>query len=182
MTLLARAVRLLLSAMNILAAIAAILMACMVVLATVMRYFVGAPLMYSDELVGLLFVCMAFMAIPITLLNRRHLVVDLVVSSMPQAGRRIVDVFAVLTFIVFAGVFAYNAYDFAEFSRVINARSDIGGLLLWPWMMIVPATFVIAALVALWQLVDAVRVVFGLEPTLAENRTAEGRIVSEIQI
>lgn len=180
MRLLAPALRFMLHAMNILSALAAVLMAAMVVLASVMRYFVGAPLTFSDELVGLLFVAMACLAIPVALLNRRHLVVDLVVTQMPGRWRRIIDVFAALVFIVFGAAFAYNAFDFADFSRTIEARSDIGGLLLWPWMMIVPATFGIAILVALWQLVDAVRLVFGYEPTLPENRPVEGRTAAEL--
>lgn len=170
MRILAPALRWLVRLMNVLAGISAILMTLLVFLATVMRYFMGAPLMFSDELVGLLFVCMAFLAVPMALLQRRHIAVDLVVRHMRGRLRRVIDIVAVLIFIAFAVIFIYNAFDFANFSREIGSRSDIGSLVLWPWMMVMPAAFAVATLIALLQLLDAVRILLGREPIFEENR------------
>ncbi|ESR22527.1 Tripartite ATP-independent periplasmic transporter, DctQ component [Lutibaculum baratangense AMV1] len=175
MRVIAQGLRWLVWTMNVLAGVALILMTALVVLATVMRYFVGAPLMFSDELVGLLFCGTSFLAIPISLLQRRHISVDIVVGNLPDRGRRLIDVLAVLIFITFAAAFIYNAFDFADFSRQIGSSSDIGSLLLWPWMMVLPATFLVAALIALIQLVDAVRILFGRPPLMEENRELHAR-------
>lgn len=156
--------------MNVLAALSAVLMASFVVLGTVMRYFVGAPLMFSDELVGLLFISMAFLAIPMGLLQKRHISVDLLVRTIRYPWRRLIDLIAILIFIAFALVFIYNAFDFADFSRQIRARSDIGSLLLWPWMMLMPAALAVAVLVAVLQLIDTIRALAGHEPLAEENR------------
>lgn len=169
MTVLVWLLRRLVFALNTLAVLSAVLMTCMVFLATIMRYFFGSPLIYSDEFVGILFICMAFFAMPVALLQRRHIAVDLIVRKAPHPLRAVFEIIAVLIFICFAVVFIYNAFDFADFSRQIGARSDIGGLLLWPWMMIMPASFTIGILVALIQLLDAIRVLVGLAPIAEEN-------------
>lgn len=165
--------------MNVLAALSAVLMAGLVVLGTVMRYLVGAPLMLSNELAGLLFVSMAFLAIPMGLLRKRQITVDLVVRCIPYPWRRLVDVIGIFVFLTFAAIFIYVSYDFADFSRAINARSDIGRLLLWPWMMLMPAALSVAVLVALVHLIDTIRALIGYSPYLPENAPETDESIAE---
>ncbi|WP_024336627.1 TRAP transporter small permease [Desulfotignum balticum] len=165
--------------MSILACLSAVLMAALVITGTVMRYFLGSPLMFSDELVGYMFVSMSFLAFPMGLLKKRHISVDLVVRNIDYPIRRIIDLLGILIFIIFAAVFIFKSFEFADFSRQINARSDIGALLVWPWMMLMPVSLGVATLVALIQLIDTIRMWAGCEPLVKENREEVPDIKSE---
>ena len=68
--------------------------------------------------------------------------------------QRLLGLAAALVMIVFAVWFVYETYAFTAFSRKLEARSDHVGLLLWPWMAIMPATIALAGIIALvrgWQ-------------------------------
>ena len=171
MEFLARNLHRLVSAMNVLGAIAAILMTTMVFSGAVMRYLFGAPLRFSDELVGLLFVAMAFLALPLGLLQRQHITVDIVTRKLRGGWRRLADLIAVLVLIAFAAAFILVSYRFASFSHLIDARSEIGALVLWPWMAVMPACTTIALLVALVQLYDILRQLLGRPPLLQPRAT-----------
>ncbi|RDD61228.1 TRAP transporter small permease [Ferruginivarius sediminum] len=163
-----RLLALLVRAMNALAAIAGIVMTVLVFSGAVMRYFLGSPLKFSDELVGLLFLSLSFLAIPLGLLQRSHISVDLVSRKLRGVWARVAEISASLIFIAFATVFVSQAYEFASFSRMIDSRSELGSLVLWPWMGLMAAAFFIALLVALIQLWDCLRRMAGrtswLEP------------------
>ena len=58
-----------------LATAAGMLMTALIVLSAIMRYFVGAPFNFSEELVGLLSCSMAFLALPIGLIAREHIAI-----------------------------------------------------------------------------------------------------------
>ena len=49
---------------------------------------------------------------------------------------------------VFCLYFGYFAYDFTETSFAVNARSDMGRILLWPWMATMPVACVLIAIAA----------------------------------
>ncbi len=150
-------------AMNIVAVLAALLMTVVVFSSAVMRYLVGSPLMFSDELAGLLFVSMAFLAMPLGLMQRRHISVDIVARHLPPRLQGLAECLGILIFVVFAVWFIWEAYGFAAFSRMIGSRSDIGSLVLWPWMAIMPLCTLVLTLVALSQLIGAIRVLLGKE-------------------
>lgn len=153
--------------MNLVAAVAAILMTALVFSSAVMRYLLGAPMRFSDELTGLLFVTMAFLALPLGLLRRQHITVDLAISQLRPAGQRLAELVAALIMIVFAVVFIVASWGFVGFSQLIDARSEIAGLLLWPWMALMPICVGIMLIVTLCQMYDTIRWMRGLEPLIA---------------
>lgn len=150
-------------AMNWLGAVAAVLMTGFVFLSAVMRYVVGSPLMFSDELVGLLFVTMAFLSMPLGLIQQRHISVDIVTRNLRGKLRHVVDLLATLVTVTFGVWFAKESWEFAAFSKMLDARSDIGALVLWPWMALLPACTLIVVLVALAQFWDTVNLLMGRE-------------------
>lgn len=175
LTLMQRIVRLLTTlvrAMNALGAVAAVLMTAFVFLSAVMRYLAGSPLRFSDELVGLLFMSMAFLAIPLGQLQRRHICVDIVIHRLSDKFRKLAELLSSLILIAFAIVFIIESYEFTAFSQLLDSRSDIGQLLLWPWMAIMPLCIAVLVLVALAQLCDGIRVLLG-RPALLPRQDGE---------
>ncbi len=151
--------------MNWLAALAAVLMSLFVFLGVVMRYLVGSPFMFSDEFVGLLFVSMAFLSMPLGLAMRRHIILDIVTREMGGPLRYVVDIAATLIMTTFAVWFMVLSYDFAAFAKLLDARSDVGAMLLWPWMALLPACTAVIVLISIAQVFDNLRQLAG-KPSL----------------
>ncbi|WP_374443773.1 TRAP transporter small permease [Stella sp.] len=128
-----------------LAVVAGMLMTTFVVLASVMRYFVGSPFRFTEELVGLLFVGLAFLGLPWTTMRNRHLRITLIPDMLPPAVRRLTDLLGMALVLVFLVVFAWQSWEFASFSLMLNARSDMGGIPLFPWMVLLPSMCAAAA-------------------------------------
>ena len=136
------------------AALAVLAMTALVSLSVVMRYVVGSPFAFTEELVALLYLAMVFCTIPIGTIRGEHIVVTVCVERAGPRMRRLLVMLATLVMLVFAAWFVVETWAFAEFSRKIEARSDHVGILLWPWMAIMPATMALVGIIALvrgWQ-------------------------------
>ena len=136
------------------AALAVLAMTALVALSVVMRYFVGSPFAFTEELVALLYLAMVFFTIPIGTLRREHIVVTVCVERAGPRWQRLLALLATLVMVVFAVWFVYETYAFTAFSRKQEARSDHVGILLWPWMAIMPATIALVGVIAVlrgWQ-------------------------------
>ncbi|MBV7485134.1 TRAP transporter small permease [Bordetella sp. BOR01] len=116
-----------------------------VALSAVMRYVVGSPFPFTEELVGLLFSALVFLALPYVTLHRQHIEVTLVTDCFPPAVRRWTDRLANGLVILFAFWFGSYAFDFALVSYQIQARTDIAGIVLWPWMALIVLACVLMA-------------------------------------
>ncbi len=127
------------------AVVSGMLMATFVVLASVMRYFVGSPFRFTEEIVGLLFVALAFMGLPWATMHNRHLRITLIPDMLPAGVRKVADFVAGLLVIAFCAIFAVQSWEFASFSLMLNSRSDMGGIPLFPWMALMPAMCTAAA-------------------------------------
>ena len=136
------------------AALAVLAMTALVSLSVLMRYVIGSPFAFTEELVALLYLAMVFCTIPIGTIRGEHIVVTVCVERAGPRVRRLLAMLATLVMLVFAAWFVAETWAFAEFSRKLGARSDHVGILLWPWMAIMPATMAIVGVIALvrgWQ-------------------------------
>jgi len=120
-----------------LATLCGIALTLLVALSAVMRYVIGEPFAFTEELVGLLFSALVFLTLPYITLKRQHIEVTLLRDCFPAGVQRVCDVTARLLVVLFACWFGYYAWDFALMSYDLGSRSDIGGILLWPWMSLV---------------------------------------------
>ncbi|WP_116473885.1 TRAP transporter small permease [Zobellella maritima] len=126
-----------------------IVMTFMVFASTLLRYVFDKPVHFSNELAGLLFFSLTFLTIPHVMNCGRHIRIDLVTRCLHPLVARLTEVFASLVLILFSAIIIYESWDFMIFSYEIDSRSDISGLLLWPWMVLMPLSFVLCILVQL---------------------------------
>jgi TRAP-type C4-dicarboxylate transport system permease small subunit len=129
-------------------ALAGILLTCFVVLSSVMRYLVRAPFPFTEELVGLLFSAMIFLTLPYCTIKKSHVCVTLVRDMLGGTLRRIADLAAALFMIAFAVIFGILSYDFAAFSYDLGSVTEMGEIILFPWMGLMPLACVLMAVVA----------------------------------
>ncbi len=116
---------------------------------TLMRYVFDSPIHFSNELAGLLFFSLTFLTIPHVLNSGRHIRIDLVTRKLSPLAARLSEVFTSLILILFSAIIIYESWDFMLFSYEIDSRSEISGLLLWPWMILMPLSFALCILVQL---------------------------------
>jgi len=132
-------------------------MALLVLVSTLLRYIAGHPLSFSDELAGLLFLTMAFTTFPHVLNKSGHISLDLVVKKLPYSFQKACVVLAALIFAAFAITFTYQAWQFMAFSKMISSRTDVSGILLWPWMALMPASMILCIVVEVKKLLCPTR-------------------------
>lgn len=119
----------------------------LIFVSTLMRYLGGRPLRFSDELAGLLFLSLTFLCLPHVLDKGRHIRIEILLQLAPPSIVKVMDFVGIMTLLTFCVVYAYESYDFMGFSYSINSRADISGILLWPWMAIMPFSMLLCILV-----------------------------------
>lgn len=147
-------------ALMYLAAVALLLMTIFVVLSSVMRYLAGSPFRFTEELVGLLFAAMAFLVWPFSALRGRHIRVTILSERLPPPLRRAANLISTILVVVCCLVFGVQSFDFAAFSYKIRAVSDASGLILFPWMGLMP---LVMALFGVTVILDEVVRCLGFE-------------------
>lgn len=115
-------------------------MALLILVSALLRYVVGSPISFSDELASLLFVFLAFSTFPYVLERGEHIRLTIVTERLAKPMQKMAQVLASVIFLSFASVFIYESYKFVEFSQLLNSHSEVSGLLLWPWMALMPCS------------------------------------------
>ena len=138
-----------------LAAVAMLLMTALVVVASAMRYLVGKPFAFTEELVALLYMTMVFLSIPIATVKRQHISVTLLSERALALLHRPFRLFAAVVMLVFNAWFSVIAFDFTAVSYGLNAKSEQVDILLWPWMALVPLSMGFVSVISLLHLLQA---------------------------
>jgi TRAP-type C4-dicarboxylate transport system permease small subunit len=147
-----RALELLSKTLLFAAVIAGILMTGFVVLASLMRYLIGSPFAFTEEIVGLLFVATAFLGLPWATTRNLHLRITLIPHHLPPSLRTVCEIGSTILVVIFCAAFGYFSWDFAATSLRVNAHSEMGGLALFPWMVLMPAMSALMGLTAVVEL------------------------------
>lgn len=124
----------------------AVTMSVFVALSAIMRYLVGAPFSFTEELVGLIFTAMIFAGIPACTLRHSHISVSIVPDLMPEPVRRLLDRIAHVVILFFFLWFGKLTWDYLQLTIALNAHSSGVQLILWPWTAVLPLSCFLSAL------------------------------------
>ncbi len=136
------------------AALLAILMAGFVMLASIMRYLVGAPFAFTEELVGLLFTAMIFIGLPVCTMRRTHICVTIVPDLLKGQGRRWIDRIAYALVLLFCIWFGQLTLEYLQTTVALDARSAGSRLILWPWTAVLPASCLLSGVAAALRIIE----------------------------
>ncbi len=114
-----------------------------------MRYFAYTPFRFTEELVGLLMTAAFFLALPLVTLRAEHVRVLILVSSLPDRASRKVTVLAACFGAGFCLWFLALCLPWLEFAFQRNIKTEVGRLLMYPWMAILPLSMLLTMLVFL---------------------------------
>ncbi len=111
-----------------------------------MRYLAYTPFRFTEELVGLLMTAAFFLALPLITLRAEHVRVMVLVSSLPERTARFVTIIAGLCGAAFCIWFFALCLPWLEFAYERNIKSEVGRLLMYPWMALLPFSMLLTAL------------------------------------
>lgn len=133
-------------AMAVLAAAAGGAIVVLIGASVAMRYFAFAPFRFTEELVGLLMTAAFFLALPLVTLRAEHVRVLVLVAALPDRADRWARVLAGLFGAVFCLWFLALGMPWLEFAFDRNIRTEVGRLLMYPWMALLPLSMLLTAL------------------------------------
>jgi C4-dicarboxylate transporter, DctQ subunit len=122
------------------------------------RYVLGAPVPWTDELVGYLLVISVMLAAGDALLGDEHIGVDIVTEKLSARGKHIAFLLGIVAVLVVSLMLLIEGYGMVSFSHMVGLRSN--GYLATPmWIpeLFVPIGAVLLVLAAIVAFVIAVR-------------------------
>lgn len=134
------------TALAVLAAIAGAAIVALIGASVAMRHFANAPFRFTEELVGLLMTASFFLALPLVTLRAEHVRVQFFVNLLPPGYRFWVGVVANLLGLVFCFWFVWLAVPWFEFAFLRGIKTEVGRLLMYPWMSLLPLSLLLSAL------------------------------------
>tara|TARA_R110002020_G_scaffold37723_6_gene113829 strand:- start:321 stop:866 length:546 start_codon:yes stop_codon:yes gene_type:complete len=127
-------------------------MAALTVLAVVMRYAVGAPFAFTEDLAGLMLVSAVFLGMPYALATHAHIRVNLLHDRTRGRARRGLFVLGQVIFLVFAAVFFRGALADLNLTMMLELKTEVARIPLAPFVAMMVAGVAMSALVAAWQM------------------------------
>lgn len=131
-------------ALTVLAALAGCAIVVLIGASVTMRYFAFAPLRFTEELVGLLMTAAFFLALPLATYRAEHVRVLLVVSTLPDGARKWVRKLSAFFGAAFCLWFLALCLPWLEFAIDRNIKTEVGRLLMYPWMALIPLSMALS--------------------------------------
>ncbi len=115
----------------------------------VMRYVFGAPVAWTDELVGYLLVASVMLAAADAMFEGEHISVDIITEQLAARGRKLAYLVGLAAVAATALLLLVEGLRTVEFSRMVGLRSN-GYLALPLWMpqLLIPAGALLLLLAA----------------------------------
>jgi TRAP-type C4-dicarboxylate transport system permease small subunit len=146
-----RAILAIARALAAVAAAAVAAMAALTVSAVVMRYGVGAPFRFTEELAGLMLVLAAFLAMPWVLATHANIRVTLVSDRLGGPWRRVAWVAGQAVLVAFVAIFFRDALADARFTQKLALKSEVARIPLAPFVWAMTGAVGLTAAIAAWQ-------------------------------
>ncbi len=131
-------------AMAVLGALAGGAIVLLIGASVTMRYFAFAPFRFTEELVGLLMTAAFFLALPLATLRAEHVRVLVLVSALPKRAQTWIGKLAALIGAAFCLWFLALCLPWLEFAIDRNIKTEVGRLLMYPWMAILPLSMALS--------------------------------------
>ncbi|MDG2406975.1 MAG: TRAP transporter small permease [Paracoccaceae bacterium] len=130
----------------ILAAVSGAMIVVLIGASVTMRYLAYAPFRFTEELVGLLMTAAFFLALPLVTLRAKHVRVLILVSCLPHHISRWVSILAGFFGFVFCLWFFALYLPWLEFAFDRTIKTEVGRLLMYPWMALLPLSMLLTGL------------------------------------
>lgn len=124
--------------LSFVAALALALTTLLLALSSILRYVASSPLSITDEFVGFLLVCIAFLGVNEGFLKGRQIRLVFLWNVLSTRARAVARLLGELLSLLVLAVILRETWSFASFSLEIGAASPVANIPEWPFMMIIP--------------------------------------------
>ncbi|NLO80384.1 MAG: TRAP transporter small permease subunit [Xanthomonadaceae bacterium] len=141
-----------------------------------MRYFLGAPAVWTNELAQLIFGVYSIMAGGYLAVSNGHVNVDIVYARFPERARAVIDILTSTLFFLFIGSLLYFGVSMALDSMSTWERSQSAwNPYIWPFKLMIPVAATLLLLQGIVKLIKDILIAAGvaLPPDLAPNGASE---------
>lgn len=141
-----------------------------------LRYLMGSPAVWTNELSQLLFGAYAVLAGGYIAITSGHVSVDILHSKLPARRRALVDTLTSVLFFLFLGALLYFGASFALESMETWERSQSAwNPPIWPFKLMIPVSALLLLLQGVVKLMRDILALLGIElpPDLAMPETEE---------
>lgn len=128
------------------AAIAGVAIVGLIGASVTMRYLAYTPFRFTEELVGLLMTAAFFLALPLITLRASHVRVIMLLAYLPERAVRWVTLLAGLVGLAFCLWYFALCLPWLEFAFDRNIKTEVGRLLMYPWMALLPVSMLFSGL------------------------------------
>ena len=134
------------TALAMLATLAGTAIVALIGASVTMRYFASAPFRFTEELVGLLMTAAFFLALPLVTLRAGHVRVLIVATNLTGRAATAARILAALLGTAFCMWFFALGLPWFEFAYTRAIKTEVGRLLMYPWMGLLPLSMILTAL------------------------------------
>ena len=142
---------------NILAAGTVGVTTLLVVVSSLMRYIIGKPFHFTEELGALFFMVISVFSMAYVLTIQRHIRIKLVLDHIPQPFQGYVEFFAHLIGLIIVAILIKETWNFSYVTHKMGGISPDAGIPLFPWMAVIPLSLTIFEIVLLKGTVEKIR-------------------------
>ncbi|MBU24453.1 MAG: C4-dicarboxylate ABC transporter [Gammaproteobacteria bacterium] len=116
-----------------------------------MRYFAFAPLSFTEELVGLLMTVSFFLALPLVTLRSEHVRISVFVAALSEKYRSLATKISRILGMTFCVWLIVLSIPWLEFAIDRNIKTEVGRLLMYPWMLVIPISIILTMIAFILQ-------------------------------
>ncbi len=130
----------------------------------IVRYVFSTPISFTEDLSGLLFVVVFTASMAHATNEGSHFRLVLLWNKLPPRLRGITLILGDMMTLLAFSIIAFVTWEFADFSRMLDSRSNFGDIQLWPWMMVVPIAIGCFCFAVFARVLDVIRLMINGRP------------------
>lgn len=130
----------------------------------VMRYGLNLPIIWAEDVVGLMLITLIFFALSHCWIEDGHVRMTLLYDRLSGRGRAVLDVLAAGVGLFFWGVLFYQSLLDVSSAMKLHEILDVSGIILWPFRIVLSVGLLMLNLQFILSLIDALTKMLRKEP------------------
>jgi TRAP-type C4-dicarboxylate transport system permease small subunit len=126
----------------------------LIVVSSLMRYVVGRPFHFTEELSALFFMTLTVLPLAYAAKIKSHIRIGIIFDHIPQPVRDWVALAAHVVTLIFVTLTVRITWGFAYMTHQFGGLSSDAGLVLFPWMALIPICLVVFGFQVIIDLVE----------------------------
>lgn len=139
-----------------LAALALAATTILIVTSSLLRYVVGKPIHFTEEVGALLFFSACILSLSHSFTINKHIRISILLDQLPKTKANILEILAILASLVFLFFFIKESWVYTAETYEFKSVSPDANIRLWGWMALMPLGTAIFFVNMLIKLVDII--------------------------